>query len=378
MKTFDVAIAGGGLIGSSIALELARAGLRVGLFDKQEPGREASWASAGILSPAPESPAMIGMVPLGKASMRLYPEFVQMVEEISGQSVGYRAKGTLEVVTSRHAREELSTIIALHHGLGLQAEPLSAADAREMEPSLSEDIEAAVLRPAEASVDNRLLTRAIVESAKKSGAEIFANQGVDAIWREGDTCKGLIAGAEKIFAKHTVIAAGCFSARIQGAEQYAPVRPAKGQMISLRCPETEIERVLWGDEIYLVPRNDGRVLAGATVEYAGFDKTLTAGGQRKLLSAAIALVPAFEKAQVEEAWAGLRPDSPDHLPILGPADLQGLIIATGHFRSGVLLTPITARLIREWITLENVSEHWDRFSPMRFEAARKQTHASAN
>src|SRR5579859_531547 len=378
MKTFDVAIAGGGLIGGSIALELARAGLSVGLFDKQEPGLEASWASAGILSPAPESPAMIGMVPLGKASMALYPEFVQMVEEISGQSVGYRAKGTLEVVTSRHAREELSTIIALHHGLGLQAEPLSGVDARELEPSLGENIEAAVLRPAEASVDNRLLTRAILESAKKSGAEIFANRGVDAIWREGDTCKGLITGTEKISAKHTVIAAGCFSAQIQGAEQYAPVRPAKGQMISLRCPESEIERVLWSDEIYLVPRNDGRVLAGATVEYAGFDKTLTAGGQRKLLSAAIDLVPAFEKARIEEAWAGLRPDSPDHLPILGPTDLHGLIIATGHFRSGVLLTPITARLIREWITLENVSEHWDRFSPMRFEAARKQTHANAN
>jgi len=378
MKTLDVAIAGGGLIGSSIALELARAGLRVGLFDKQEPGLEASWASAGILSPAPESPAMIGMVPLGKASMALYPEFVQMVEETSNQKVGYRAKGTLEVITSRHAREELSTIIALHHGLGLQAEPLSTRDALELEPSLREDIEAAVLRPAEASVDNRLLTRAIVESARKSGAEIFANVEVEAIWREGDTCKGLVTGSERVTAKHTVIAAGCFSARIQGVERYAPVRPAKGQVISLRCPETKIERVLWGDDIYLVPRNDGRVLAGATVEYAGFDKTLTAGGQKKLLSAAINLVPAFEKAQVEETWAGLRPDSPDHLPILGPTDLQGLVIATGHFRSGVLLTPITAKLIREWITFDNVSWHWDRFSPMRFEAGPKQTHASAN
>jgi len=298
--------------------------------------------------------------------MALYPDFVAMVEEISGQSVGYRAKGTLEVVTSRHAREELSTIIALHHGLGLKAEPLSAADARGLEPNLREDVEAAVLRPAEACVDNRLLTRAIVESARKAGSEIFANHGVEAIWREGDTCKGFITSSEKISAKHTVIAAGCFSAQIQGADRYAPVRPAKGQMIALRSPEARIERVLWGDEIYLVPRNDGRVLAGATVEYTGFDKTLTAGGQRKLLNAAIDLVPAFEKAQVEETWAGLRPDSPDHLPILGPTDLQGLIIATGHFRSGVLLTPITVKLIREWITLENVSENWDRFSPMRF------------
>src|SRR5215475_1665020 len=246
MKTFDAAIAGGGLIGASIALELARAGLRVGLFDKQEPGKESSWASAGILSPAPESPGMIALVPLGKASMALYPEFAAIVEELSGQSVGYRAKGTLEVLTSRHVGEELSTIIALHHGLGLKADPLSAADARELEPDLREDIEAAVLRPAEASVDNRLLTQAILASARQSGVEILANAEVESLLREGNTCKGFVAGGEKISAAHTVLAAGCFSAQIQGAEYYAPVRPAKGQMISLIFPQAKIERVLWG------------------------------------------------------------------------------------------------------------------------------------
>ncbi len=183
-------------------------------------------------------------------------------------------------------------------------------------------------------------------------------------------------GGEKISTVHTVIAAGCFSAQIRGAERYAPVRPAKGQMISLVCPEASIERVLWGDDIYLVPRNDGRILAGATVEYAGFDKTLTAGGQKKLLSAAIELAPALENARMEEAWAGLRPDSPDHLPILGPTDLQGLVIATGHFRSGVLLTPITAKLVREWITVGNVSTDWERYSPLRFAGVEKQTRAS--
>lgn len=378
MKTFDVAIAGGGLIGGAIALELARAGLRVGLFDKQKPGREASWASAGILSPAPENPGMIGLVSLGKASMQIYPDFVATVEELCQQSVGYRAKGTVEVLTSRHAREELSTIIALHHGLGLKAEPLSAADARELEPNLREDLEAAVLRPEEASVDNRLLAQAILQSAQRSGAEIFADKRVDAIWQDGNKCKGVVAGGEPIAAGHTVIAAGCFSAQIEGVAKYAPVRPAKGQMISLTCSESKIERVLWGDHIYVVPRNDGRVLAGATVEYLGFDKTLTAGGQRKLLSAAIDLVPAFENAQIEEAWAGLRPDSPDHLPILGPTDLAGLVLATGHFRSGVLLTPITAKLVREWITLGNVSEEWERFSPMRFAATARRNHATAD
>ncbi len=376
MKNFDVAIAGGGLVGGAIAFELARAGLRVGLFDKQEPGKEASWASAGILSPAPESPAMIALVPLGKASMDLYPVFVAAVEDISDTEVGYRAKGTVEVLTSRQAREEMSTIIALHHGLGLQAEPLSPDDARELEPCLRDDLEAGVLRPAEASVDNRLLTQGVLASAQNCGAEIHAGVGVQSVWLEGETCKGLIAGGEKFSAKHTVISAGCFSAQIRGVEKYAPVRPAKGQMISLICPEAKIERVLWGDDIYLVPRNDGRILAGATVEYKGFDKTLTAGGQRKLLSAAIELVPALENARMEETWAGLRPDSPDHLPILGPTDLPGLIVATGHFRSGVLLTPITAKLVREWLTTGSVSADWERFSPLRFARTHKQNEAA--
>jgi glycine oxidase len=373
MKKFDAAVAGGGLIGGSIALELARAGLRVGLFDRQEPGQEASWAGAGILSPAPESAAMVSLVPLGKASMALYPEFVRMVEEISGQSTGYRPKGTLQALFSRDAREELSTVIALHHGLGLKAEPLRAEDARELEPSLSEDLEAGVLRPDEASVDNRALTQAVLEAARRSGVQFFPASGAEAIWRECERCVGLHLKNEKIEAQWTVIAAGCFSANIEGVAAYAPVRPAKGQMIALRADGLKIERVLWSENIYLVPRNDGRILAGATVEYTGFEKRLTAGGLEKVLAGAIELSPGLANARVEETWAGLRPDSPDHLPILGPTDIEGLLIATGHFRGGILLTPITARLVREWVTQQRVSVDWDRFSPLRFQSATPQS-----
>jgi glycine oxidase len=369
MKKFDVAVAGGGLIGGSIALELARAGLRVGLFDRQEPGQEASWAGAGILSPAPESAAMISLVPLGKASMALYPDFVRMVEEISGQSAGYRPRGTLQALFLPDAREELSTVIALHHGLGLKAEPLRADDARELEPSLSEDLEAAVLRPDEASVDNRAMTQAVLEAARRSGVQFFAGSSVEAIWRKGGRCLGLHLKNEKIEAQWTVIAAGCFSAGIEGVGSYAPVRPAKGQMISLRADDLHIERVLWSAKIYLVPRNDGRILAGATVEYTGFEKSVTAGGIEKILAGAIELSPDLANARVEETWAGLRPDSPDHLPILGPTDIDGLLIATGHFRGGILLTPITAHLVQEWVTQQRVSVDWDRFSPMRFQSA---------
>jgi len=369
MKKFDVAIAGGGVIGGAIALELARAGLQVAVFDRQQPGQEASWASAGILSPAPENPGMIVMVPLGKASLALYPEFAAQVEEISGESTGFRPKGTLEALFSHNAKAELSTIIALHHGLGLRAEPLRAEDACDLEPALSEEAEAAVLRPDEASVDNRALTAAILEAARGRGVEIFSGNGAKAIWCEKNRCAGVVLQNEKVEAKWTIIAAGCFSAAIEGIARYAPVRPAKGQMAALRADELKIERVLWSEKIYLVPRNDGRIVAGATVEYAGFDKRTTAGGIEKILSAAIELAPGLANARIEETWAGLRPDSPDHLPILGPTDIEGLLMATGHFRSGILLTPITARLVREWITEQHVSVDWDRFSPMRFQSS---------
>jgi glycine oxidase len=366
MKTFDVAIAGGGLIGGTIAFELARAGLDVGLFDRQQPGEGASWAAAGILSPAPENAGMIATVPLGRASLQLYPGFVGTVEEISGQSVGYRARGTLEALFSTDAQEKLSTIIALHHGIGLKAEPVSAEDAREMEPALSPELEAAVFRPDEACIDNRALTRAVLSAAERSGVKLFSGSNVQSIAKNGGRCAGFIVNGEKIESRWTVIAAGCSSAEIEGAAQYAPVRPAKGQMIALRRKDFSIERVLWSDHVYLVPRNDGRILAGATVEYVGFEKNVTAGGLEKILIAALQLAPALADAQIEETWAGLRPDSPDHLPIIGPTDLEGLLIATGHFRSGILLAPVTAQLIREWITMQNVTVEWARFSPTRF------------
>jgi glycine oxidase len=369
MKKFDVAIAGAGVIGGAIALDLSRTGLRVGVFDRQQPGLEASWASAGILSPAPENPSMIAMVPLGKASLAMYPQFIEQVEELAGQSTGFRPKGTLEALFSPDAQAELSTIIAVHHGLGLKAEPLRAADARELEPALSEEMEAAVLRPEEASVDNRALTSAVLHAAQRRGAEIFSEDGARAIWREGQRCKGLVLQNEKVEADWTIIAAGCFSATIGGLADYAPVRPAKGQMVALRADGVEIQRVLWSERIYIVPRNDGRIVAGATVEYAGFDKRTTAGGVEKILSAAIELAPGLKDAHLEETWAGLRPDTPDHLPILGPTDMDGLLMATGHFRSGILLTPLTARLICEWITEQRVTVDWDRFSPMRFSTA---------
>ncbi|MGB2667015.1 MAG: glycine oxidase ThiO [Candidatus Acidiferrum sp.] len=374
MNTFDAVIAGGGLIGASIALELADAGLTVGVFDAREPGREASWASGGMISPAPENPGMIPFVPMSLASVALYPEFIRRVEGLTGMDVGYRKSGALDVILTGNAEEELSTVIALQHGVGLKANALSAKQARQMEPALTEQLQAAIFREDEASLDTRAFTDATLKAAEQKGVKIFARNGAKAVWKAGNRCRGLILEDGQAEAKWTVIAAGCFSAQIEGAAEYAPVSPAKGQMIALRSESVEIGRILWLEHKYLVPRSDGRIIAGSTIERTGFDHAVTAGGVQLILREVMKMVPGLETARIEETWAGLRPDSPDHLPIIGPTDVEGLLMATGHFRSGVLLAPVTARMIREWVVAQNVSADWDRVSPMRFlEATRGQS-----
>jgi glycine oxidase len=371
MKHYDAVVAGGGLIGASIAFELADEGMRVAVFDAQNPGREASWASAGMISPAPESSAMASLLPISLASVRRYPEFLQRVEEISGKSVGYRKDGALDLLLDGTNQNEIDEILALHRGAGLRAELLTGPEAREIEPSLTGEIRAAIHRPDEASVDNRLLTEATLDAARRKGVEIFPGNGAKALWSDGAVCKGLQMQNGRVEARWTVIAAGCFCAQIDGVSAYAPVTPAKGQMMALRCNSVNLKKDLWSGHMYLVPRNDGRIIAGSTVEYEGFDRNVTVAGMKTILGGAISLVPALDSARIEETWAGLRPDSPDHLPILGPTDLDGLLIATGHFRSGILLTPITASLIREWVATQKVSEDWAPFSPMRFQETRQ-------
>jgi len=366
MKTYDAVIAGAGIIGASIALELAEVGLRVALFDAREPGREASWASGGMISPAPENAGMIPFMPISLASVSLYPEFIRRVEAACGMNVGYRQKGAIDVLLDGNVQEEVTTVVALQHGVGLRAEALTPERVRAMEPALTEDTQAAIFRPDEASLNTRAFTDATLKAAQHKGVEIHAHHGAKALWKDGKHCKGLTLEKGQVAAKWTIIAAGCFSAKIDGVAPYAPVVPAKGQMIALRCESVPIERILWLEHKYLVPQLDGRIIAGSTIEHTGFDHDVTAGSVELILREVMRMVPGLAAARIEETWAGLRPDSPDHLPIIGPTDLDGLLIATGHFRSGILLAPVTARLIQEWITKQDVSVDWSRLSPMRF------------
>jgi glycine oxidase len=373
VSQFDVAIIGGGIIGGSIALELVQHDLRVVLLDAGLPGREASWAAAGMLSPAPESPGGIPLVPLGRASLEMYPAFVAAVEECSGQTVGLRREGTLEIMFAGEAARELSTLIALHHGLGLPAEPLRVEEAREMEPDLAGDAHAAAFLPEEACVDNRALTAAVLAAAAARGAALRGNHSVTALLQEKGRCTGVVAGGEKISARSVVLAAGCYSGAIEGLSSYAPTHPVRGQMAALLSPTARLRRVLRSEHGYLVPRDDARpqkLVAGSTLENAGFEKKTTASGIQQILSAALELVPNLGDAEIVETWSGLRPDTPDHLPILGPTDMEGLVMATGHYRNGILLAPITAKLVREWITEQQTSMSLEAFSPMRFRNAR--------
>lgn len=371
MKTYDAIIAGGGIIGGAIAFELARRKLSVLVLDRQPPGQEASWAAAGMLSPAPDSPSAIPLVPLGRASLQIYPEFVAAVEGTSGEKVGFRPCGALETLFAHDAERELSTLIALHHGLGLDTEVLRVEEAFELEPHLNRDLGAAALLRREAAVDNRALTRAVYRAIGALGVEVRSGCAVESVLRAANRCTGVVTSGRRIEAKNVVIAAGCFSSSIEGVARYVPTRPVRGQMVAIRSERVEVGHVLRSERGYIVPRGGGLCVAGSTLENVGFEKQITPQGIGGIFSMAIEMIPKLAGAAIQETWCGLRPDTPDHLPCLGPTDVEGLLIATGHFRNGILLTPITARLVADWITGQQTSVSCEAFSPMRFaEAAR--------
>jgi glycine oxidase len=396
VSAYDVLIIGGGLIGASIAFELCSEELRVVVLDRQEPGREASWAAAGMLAPGPDSPEPSSLVPLGIESLRRYPEFVAAVESASGKPVDFTRNGTFEVFRSPQADARRNAMVAEFHRLGLAAEAMLPSEARKHEPSLGLQADAVAWLPEEATVDPRLLIESVLAAATHRGAEIRANCAVDALLYEGKACVGVIAGGQKIAAKNVVVAAGSFCGTITGGttadaarearqqpqlQRYAPVHPVRGQLLALRSPTVQLKKVLRSEYGYLVPRRDGRIIAGSTLEDAGFVKQVTPQGVRQILDAAVELAPALADAKIVEDWAGLRPGTPDQLPIIGPADIAGLWLATGHYRNGVLLAPATAKIMRDWIVTGKSNFNAESFSPLRFTAAansQQRAHARAN
>ena len=233
---------------------------------------------------------------------------------------------------------------------------------------------AAALLPEEGRVDNRLLTAAVLEAARRAGVEFRVGKSVSGLVLEGSRCSGVLAGGDRIAAKDVLIAAGSFCAQIESVARYAPTRPARGQMIALRSAGVNLRRVIASPRGYLIPREDGRLIAGSTLEDAGFEKAVTPQGLQRILGTALEIAPELAGAAVVETWSGLRPDTPDHLPILGPTDVNNLWMATGHFRNGILLAPITARLMKEWLERKPLSANVEGFSAMRFIEHEKAAH----
>jgi glycine oxidase len=397
VSVYDVIIVGGGLIGGSIAFELASEKLRVAILDRQEPGREASWAAAGMLAPGSDSPESSALVPLGIESLRLYPEFVAALENTSGKSTDFMRNGTFEVFRAPQAEAQRNVMVAEFRRLAIAAEAISLNDARKLEPSLGPQADAVAWLPDEATVDPRLLVEAVLAAATQRGAEIRANCAVDSLRYEQGVCVGVIAGAQKFAAKQVIIAAGSFCGTIEGGtiagadaahaadpqrttrlRHYAPVHPVRGQMLALRSTTVQLKKVLRSQHGYLVPRRDGRIIAGSTLEDAGFVKQVTPQGVRQILDAALELAPALADAKVVEEWSGLRPGTPDLLPIIGPTDIAGLWLSTGHYRNGILLAPATAKIMRDWIVTGKSNFNAESFSPLRFTAANPHQHAQAN
>lgn len=379
MKAYDTLIVGGGIIGAALAFELSLKGQSVLLLDRQEPGCEASWAAAGTISPAPDTPEP-AMAALARESYRLYPGFAAAIQSATGKSAGFHPNGAIELFFESRAESERDHRLQVICEAGISARALPLAEAKRLEPAIGPAVRAALWIADEAYLDPRVLTGVALHAAEHAGVDIRGNMEAISLIVSDARCAGALVSstqenqsglpkvraAEKIEARNIVIAAGWRSAEIGGVESYAPTVPVRGQMVAFGRVAGAPRIILRCERGYIAPREDGRVVAGSTLEAGILEKNVTAAGLQKILAATTAMAPALAEAPILETWAGLRPDSPDHLPIIGATDIEGLFIATGHYRNGMLLAPATAKYLAEWIAEGRVPKILQAFSPMRF------------
>ena len=403
-----VIVAGGGVIGLSIAWRAAQRGFRVTVADPS-PGQGASHAAAGMLTPVSEaSYTEKELFALGAASLERYPGFVAELTTATGEPSGFRRTGTLQVGYDADDIAVIDELHALQDSLGVPGRRLTARECRRLEPMLDPSVRGGLLAEADGSVDPRLLTRALLGACTQAGVRLIRQPVAQIIHDDAERAPaghrpelgsesnagraqgdaeagphggGRVRGARladgtEITADWTVLAAGWNSSRVGGlpADCVPPVRPVKGQVIRLRAPGTFLRRtvrgIVKGSSVYLVPREDGELVLGATQEELGPDTRVTAGGLWELLRDARTLVPGITELEFTEAVARLRPGTPDNAPILGPCAAAGLVLATGHFRNGVLLTPVTADVVADYLEAGRLPGVAAQFTIGRFHASR--------
>ena len=363
------------MIGLSIGWRLAEAGAAVDVFERDEAGRGASWAAAGMLAAGVEcEPGELDLLALNRRSQELWPGFAADLERASGQSVGLRQEGTLVVALTRDDAAQLRFTQDFHRKHGIALEFLSGAAARQREPHLHPNLAGALFSPLDHQVDNRLVVRALIAAFRQAGGTLHEHAPVAAVDLVGGRAVGVCVGETRHAADVVVLAAGAWSAQVPGPLRALPVRPVKGQMLALRMDKDAplLRHVVWAPKAYLVPRLDGRLIVGATTEERGFDRDLTAGGVLALLDGAWRAVPGVEELPIDEMWVGFRPGSRDDAPMLGPSGIDGLVVATGHHRNGILLTPVTAEAMARYILTGALDPVVHPFAVDRFAARAKE------
>ncbi|HUZ54066.1 MAG TPA: glycine oxidase ThiO [Streptosporangiaceae bacterium] len=379
--TADVLIIGGGVIGLAIAWRSAQRGITVILADP-DPGRGASHAAAGMLTPVAEAAyAERELFELSSLSLRRYPGFAAELTDLTGRQVGFRQTGTLQVGYDADDMAMLGEHALLRESFGVATQRLTSRECRRAEPLLGPAISGGLLVDDDASVDPRLLTSALLAAVQAAGVNHLPQRAAR-LRIEADRVRGAeLADGTVVDAEHVVLSAGWASTAIAGLPPDAvpPIRPVKGQIVRLRPTRATaaassspsllnrtVRGLVRGSPVYLVPREDGELVLGATQEELGADTTVTAGGIWQLLRDARAIVPGITELEFAEGVAGLRPGTPDNAPVLGPSRLPGLVLATGHFRGGVLLAPVTADLIADYLVTGIVDRAAAPFSAQRF------------
>jgi glycine oxidase len=373
-RRVDVAVVGGGVIGLSVAWRVAQRGLTVAVIERGELGGATSAVGAGMLAPISEAvfteKPLLG---LGLASVRAYPDFLAELEQATAMDSGYLRCGTLLAARDADDAEWLTREQAMRAGLGLAVQRLRGSEARQLEPALAPALRLALDIRDDHVLDPRRLTRALAEAVRRAGGEVLSHiAAAELVLAHGRVAELRLSTGEALSAEQLVIAAGPWSSQIDGLPEDArvPLHPVKGQIMRLHDPSGPglLNRVLRLRTCYVVPRGDGRYVLGATMEERGFDASVTAGAIFELLRDAGELLPGLGELVIDELSAGFRPATPDNAPAIGPGAVEGLYWATGHYRHGILLAPITAEILSHQLAgeLPPLPELAESFDPTRF------------